>query len=436
MKKGLLISFLLMISYQTIAQLTISQVGQLPVRVSNNAVCEGFIGNNAYAYSFAGIDSTKTYEGIHLKSFRYDLQTSTVTQLPDLPDTLGKIACAASRVGNIIYISGGYHVFADHSELSSNKMHRFDIVTNTFLSDGADIPVATDDHVQVVWRDSLIFLISGWSNTGNISDVQIYNPALDNWTVGTGIPNNHIYRSFGASGVIFGDTIYYFGGARSSFGFNIQNFLRKGIINPDDPSQIEWSYEVPDENVNGYRMAATTVKSTLHWIGGSNVTYNYDGIAYNGSGGVPPANRDLYTSVHSISWSEDLLPEIPMDLRGIASINDSVKYIMGGMIANQEVTNTIYKLEWDCTFLDLSSKEENGNPVIYPNPFNEVINIKSVSGNQFRTLSVYNAQGEEVISQNITNDFVEISTIKLSSGLYYLVLEGENNISTQKLVKH
>jgi len=62
----------------------------------------------------------------------------------------GKIACSASRVDDIIYIIGGYHVAANGSEISSVKVHRYDIINNTFLSDGADIPVPIDDQSQVV----------------------------------------------------------------------------------------------------------------------------------------------------------------------------------------------------------------------------------------------------------------------------------------------
>jgi len=50
----------------------IDSMATMPEKVSNNAVCEGFIGNNPYVYSFAGIDSTKNWAGIHLKAWRYD----------------------------------------------------------------------------------------------------------------------------------------------------------------------------------------------------------------------------------------------------------------------------------------------------------------------------------------------------------------------------
>lgn len=256
------------------------------------------------------------------------------------------MACAASRIGNIIYIAGGYHVYKDGSERSSNKMHRYDIKRNVFLSDAPKIPIATDDHVQVVWKDRLIYLITGWNNTENIPNVQIYNPYSNSWISATSVPDNHEYKSFGASGAILNDTIYYFGGVTSEKGFAIQNKLRKGIINPDNPTEIKWTISTPSETINGYRMASTIVKGEVHWIGGSIVTYNYNGIAYNGSGGVPPSNRDLSLNSMNSTWVQEFASEIPMDLRGIATISDSVKFIAGGMISNQKVTNKVYMLEW------------------------------------------------------------------------------------------
>ncbi len=325
--------------------LQVTQVGTLPEAVSNNAVVEGFINNIPYLFSFGGIDDTKEYAGIHLRSYRYNIQTTTTDQLPDLPDTLGKIASAASRIGNMIYISGGYHVLSDGSEITSGKMHRYDIANNIFLEDAPDIPIPTDDHVQAVWNDQLIYLITGWSQTANIPNVQIYDPIQNTWLSGTSVPGND-YRSFGASGTIVGNTIYYFGGASSNNGFGIQNQVRIGTIAPDNPTQITWNIITPDAIIHGYRMAATTVHNELHWVGGSTNTYNFNGIAYDGSGGVSRSQRDLYTKTDIIEWQENTAIQLPMDLRGIANISETVKYLAGGMGANQTVSNAIYKLEW------------------------------------------------------------------------------------------
>lgn len=328
------------------AQIKVTEIATLPTSVSNNAVCEGFIDNTSYVFSFAGIDSTKLYSGIHLKSYRYNTKTKKTIRIPNLPDHRGKIACAASRIDSIIYISGGYHVYKDHSEVSSNKMHRYDITNNIFLEDAKNIPIATDDHVQAIWQNKLLYLITGWSNKTNIPNVQIYNPKLDIWLTGTATPNQSNYKSFGASGTIVGNTIYYFGGATSDKGFAIQNQLRIGKINPKNPTEIDWSISTPNKQINGYRMACIVIKNKIHWIGGSNNTYNYNGIAYDKTGGVPTNNRDLYTCNNKINFKSSFVKELPMDLRGIAKTNRKVAFLLGGMLANQTVSNKIWKLEW------------------------------------------------------------------------------------------
>ena len=80
------------------AQFVVTEVGTLPESVSNNAVCEGFIDGVPYLFSFTGIDSTKIFSGIHLKSYRYNIETGESERIADVPDSLGKIAAAASRI--------------------------------------------------------------------------------------------------------------------------------------------------------------------------------------------------------------------------------------------------------------------------------------------------------------------------------------------------
>ncbi len=182
MKKNSLLLLILFI-FQACDQNNIAEkkwvfhsVKNLPIKTSNQAVSEGFIKNKPFLFSFGGIDSTKLYSGIHQRSFRYDIQADHWEEISSLPDSLGKIANAASRVNDTIYIVGGYHVFKDGSEKSSNKVYRFDIKQNKFLKDGASIPIPIDDHVQAVWRNQLIYIITGWSNTENVPNVQIYDP--------------------------------------------------------------------------------------------------------------------------------------------------------------------------------------------------------------------------------------------------------------------
>ena len=162
-----------------------------------------------------------------------------------------------------IYIIGGYHVFEDGSEKSSDRVHRYLVSENRFINDGAPVPIPIDDQVQVVYRNRYIYVITGWSDKENISAVQIYDAQEDRWFRGTSVPDNHDFKSFGASGSIVGDTIFYLGGASMGKNFPIQAVLRKGRIDPGNPAEITWAEEKLEEDYVGYRMASFQTKRQI-----------------------------------------------------------------------------------------------------------------------------------------------------------------------------
>lgn len=326
------------------SKLKVEIITNAPEAVTNNAVAGASINNIDYIYSFGGLDSTKLFSGIHKRSYLYNITQNKWLRLPDLPDSLPKIASAANRVKDTIYILGGYHVFANGHEVSSDKVHRFNIKTNTFLPDGKPIPIAIDDQVQAVWRDSLIFVVTGWSQKENIPNVQIYNPTTNTWQQGNSTPNSYNFKAFGAQGVFLKDTLFYFGGAAMGKNYPVQHRLVKGFVNPKNPTEITWIKTSLNASFNSYRLTATLVKKTPHFIGGSTTTYNYNGVAYNKTGGVNPHKTDFYYANNKIYNNINSL--LTMDLRGLASVNDSVKYIFGGMEKGQKVSNKILKLTW------------------------------------------------------------------------------------------
>ena len=56
-----------------------------PEPVSNNAVTQAYVNGNPYVYSFAGIDQSKDWFGIHLRSFRYDVNEQSWDTIPPSP---------------------------------------------------------------------------------------------------------------------------------------------------------------------------------------------------------------------------------------------------------------------------------------------------------------------------------------------------------------
>ncbi len=436
--KTLLLVFCLFSTLFIQAQSTainITEVTNMPMAVTNNAVVGAWAHDTAYVFSFGGMDSTKIWSGITKKAFRYNTTTAIWDTIPDLPNANAVIASSASYVDSIIYIMGGYQVLANGNEISSNIVNRYDPRTNTYLSNGANIPISIDDHVQVVYKDSLIYIITGWSNTGNIPNVQIYDPVNDNWLVGTPVPNNNTYKAFGAAGTIIGNTIYYHGGASTGFNFPAQSTLRIGQINPLNPTQITWTTQTT--NFATYRAACTFgPANSPYWLGGSEITYNFNGIAYNGSGGVPTKSTNLryQGSMDSVVTMGGILP---MDLRGIANVNGnnnpSVKYIVGGMLNGQQVSNKTYKIEITA-LVGVDEKNNNTNSFkLYPNPSNKTINLVFKT-KESRVIHLIDVLGKEIAKINTTKQGIKIDVAAYPKGNYFIRVANNKGTNTEKIV--
>ncbi|MEO9534021.1 MAG: hypothetical protein ABJG68_03415 [Crocinitomicaceae bacterium] len=340
---------MVLIGFSTQAQTawTWTQKADMPFANANNAVTEGEIGGNPYVFSFGGIDTTKIYSGINKRAFRYDVTNDVWDEIDTLPVVLPLVASSANTVKNKIYILGGYHVYSNGNETSSDEVIIYDPETNTYEPNGSPIPVPIDDQAQMVWRDSLIYVVTGWSNSGNVPNVQIYDPALDQWQIGTDLPNTNYFKAFGSSGYIIGDTIFYHGGASTGWNFPANKFLRKGVIDANNPTQITWTQE-EDAPVNNYRSACVAHGNNVFWIGGSAISYNYNGIAYNGSGGVAPTYSIARYETQFQDWYEGTgAPFGVMDLRGIGKVSPTSWIICGGMEDGQVVSKRTFLLEYD-----------------------------------------------------------------------------------------
>ncbi len=73
---------------------------------------------------------------------------------------------------------------------------------------------------------------------------------------------------------------------------------------------------------------------------------------------------------------------------------------------------------------------------IYPNPFADIITIKTYSNSQNLTYSVFDILGEELVSGTIQNKHqTQINLGKLNSGIYFIhISDGENSV-TRKIIK-
>jgi hypothetical protein len=374
-----------------------------------------------FIYTFGGIDTSLKYSGIHQKCFKYTIQNNTWSTVQDMPDTLGKIAAGASLVRGNFFTIGGYHVYSNGSEKSSSRVHRFPFGAQQFFPDGSAIPIAIDDQAQAVWRDSLIYVVSGWSNTTNVNNVQIYNPYIDTWYPNSSFtPNNNLYKAFGASGTIVGDTIYYFGGATIGANFPVSSQLRKGVIDVSSPLNVTWSNTDLAPQV-GYRMACAGTKDFVYWFGGSTQTYNYDGKAYANGAQVKPSGKIIRYHLASKTWQVFNDIAINMDYRGCAKVNDSTFYLVGGIDSLGQASDACLELKLKNYPTSLGNAQMHAF-TISPNPNHGVLQINGIAN--YKGLLIYNAQGA-IVYQSDKQAKYDIT--KLATGQYFAELLLDNN---------
>ncbi|MBK8950158.1 MAG: hypothetical protein IPM68_15290 [Flavobacteriales bacterium] len=401
------------------AQWTWTAVAPLPLPTANHAVCAAAVNGSWQVYVFGGITTGLSEADIHRHAFRYDVDADAWSALPDIPDTLGKIAAAASVVGDTAYVIGGYHVFPGAPyERSSDRVHRLDLSTGTWMADGAPVPVPIDDHVQAVWRDSLIYVVTGWSNSANVAQVQVYDPAHDAWAAATPVPNTNLFKAFGASGVIIGDTLIYHGGAAMGGSFPAQDRVRIGLIDPLDPLTITWQPAVTGGQGPRYRSGAVVTGARANWIGGSAVSYNYDAVAYNGSGVVAPVLPVLQWdgTVHTMVGTA---PTAVMDLRGVGDIGGGRFVVAGGIGAQQVVLDSVWLVLTGEVGMHEVSEEDL---FAAPNPTSGECVIGLPQAVTSARYTVRDAWGRQVMTGAVTGVELRLDLSDLVAGVYFLHL--------------
>ncbi|MBS1541914.1 MAG: hypothetical protein JSS73_14780 [Bacteroidetes bacterium] len=187
-------------------------------------------------------------------------------------------------------------------------------------------------------------MISGWSDSVNVRTVQVYNPATNRWALASSLPDKKTAAVFGGCGTIVGDTIYVLGGARFEKFYPASRSFYKGAINRSNPLEITWykAGEYPGEL--RYRSAAYSEGNKIYFVGGSNETYNYNGISYLKKEPVEPNATALLYSIESGTFIIKPSSIRIMDLRNVVEIGRN-HFIVGGMKEHQKVTDEVILLK-------------------------------------------------------------------------------------------
>jgi len=317
------------------------KLSPLPAAVSNNAVAISYDDKNPQIFSFMGIGPKKTWDAVTNGAYRLDLSNGKWIELRPVPGVAGRLAASAAALQEQVFIFGGYVVDGQGGETTVSDVNVYVPAEDRYYR-GVDIPTPVDDSVLGVYRDRYIYLISGWSKTDAIHNVQVYDTEKGKWMAATPIPGTPV---FGHAGAIVGDTIVYVDGAYKNPSGTSPRYVASsecwmGKITKHDPTRIEWS-KLPAHPGNArYRIAAGAFEKEgrIYFSGGTDNPYNYDGIGYNGRPSEPSPVTFAF-SVRSGKWEtiSENTPDPTMDQRGLLATHRGL-ILVGGMEKGQQVS--------------------------------------------------------------------------------------------------
>jgi len=285
-----------------------------------------------------GLEAGRTWRDVTASAFLYDPAAGRWRKLPDVPGP-GRLAGTARAWRGKLFIYGGYTVAEDGSERSVPNVDVLDVRAAAWTR-AADIPVPTDDAVSGLWRDSLVYLVSGWHDRDNVRDVQVHDLSADRWLGATPIPGPPV---FGHAGAVARDVIVYIDGVRVDRDprrFVLEASSWRGDIDPTDPTRVTWRRIADHPGPPLYRAAAGAWGDWVIFAGGTDNPYNYSGVGYDTRPAEPRTGVFAY-NVRTGEWRElEPLPVAVMDHRGLVIAGDRA-YLIGGMEAGQTVTRLV-----------------------------------------------------------------------------------------------
>ena len=321
----------------------------LPQPISNNAVASLTHNKITYIASFNGLTESKQAKDITSKTFLWRSDTKKWQTLPELPGG-GKLASSAVAIKQSFYIIGGYTIADDGTEKSTPEIYKLSYPYQQFQLE-TKIPIPVDDSVALVYQDRYLYLVSGWHDEDNVTDVQIYDTQTQQWHTSTSFPGVAV---FGHTAAIFNNKILVIDGVgvvgkiegKRQFAIIDQAWI--GIINDQDISKIQWKKVANHAGKSRYRMAAFKQQNSNHFIfiGGSDNPYNYNGIGYDGKPSTPLSKLLIYDLEMNCWLNSNIFGPDVMDLRGVARLGNTYA-IVGGMDKNQTVLNIVQGFQYE-----------------------------------------------------------------------------------------
>jgi hypothetical protein len=318
----------------------------LPVPVSNSAITSVKVSGQVLLFSFMGMGVKNTWDAVTNSTYALNTSYGKWSEIRQGPGSVGRVGAAAAGLREQAFLLGGFVVDAQGREVASSNVELYDPLNRKWYR-VPDLPLPVADAVAGVYRDRYIYLAGGWSSTGAVRDVQIYDVEKQEWLKGTPIPGEPV---FGHAGTIVGDTIIYVDGARKNPSDGAPRFVSStdcwmGRIEHKNPTHIEWT-KLPDHpGTARFHIAAggSEKDGKAYFSGGSENPYNYKGIGQDGK----PAEASTLTFAFNLRTSKwesinENTPNPTLDSRYL--LVTPAKLITSGGIDKGQVTARVNEI--------------------------------------------------------------------------------------------
>ncbi len=104
--------------------------------------------------------------------------------------------------------------------------------------------------------------------------------------------------------------------------------------------------------------------------------------------------------------------------------------------ASGNTASCSFNLKVDDLTLSTNGFELSENSIVlYPNPVNDVLQIKNTSNQELIDATIYDVTGKIVQTIKITNDMVSVSMTSFASGVYFVRINSEKSAVTKRFIK-
>ena len=198
----------------------------------------------------------------------YDPATNTWENKTSIPTTRG--ALMANVVNDKIYVIGGGKPAGPQIIDTSYENDVYDPATDSW-SKMASVPTPVMGYASAVLDDK-IYIIGGGTSTpisqNATTQVQIFDPKMNQWTNGTSIPNGVCYAgACSTTGLLAPKRIYVIGGLLNYGGRYLGTASE--INQVYDPETGAWSFAASIPNVRWF-FSLVNVDDALYALGGTN----------------------------------------------------------------------------------------------------------------------------------------------------------------------